>query len=165
MSITMRRNPAIERIRNLRILSGASDQDLARFDRLTYEFAAAAGDVLVSEGKTACGFFVVMSGSAVVSVGGVELGILERGMFFGETAMLDRGPEPATVTALTPSILRVANRREFNQLVKITPFARAVLQTLAARQRFALHASVRDSARPDDRPAHQNLGRLSSRRM
>jgi CRP-like cAMP-binding protein len=154
VSITMRHNPAIDRLRGLHILRGSSDQDLARFDRLTYEFAAGAGDVLVSEGNRASGFFVVMSGSAVVSVAGVECGVLERGMFFGETALLDRGLEPATVTALTPSVLRVANRREFDELLRITPFVRSVLQTLAARQRFALHASVR----PVARPVRQNLG-------
>ena len=52
MSITMRRNPAIQRLRPLRILNGSSDQDLARFDQLTYEFVAPAGEVLISEGKT-----------------------------------------------------------------------------------------------------------------
>jgi CRP-like cAMP-binding protein len=164
VSMTRRRHPAIERIRALRILAGANDQDLARFDRLTYEFAANAGDVLVGEGKSACGFFVVMSGRAMVSVAGVECGVLERGMFFGETALLDRGPEPATVTALTPCVLRVANRPEFNRLVKITPFVRSLLQTLATRQRFALHASVRASVRPAARPAHESRS-LSSRRM
>ena len=72
-----------------------------------------------------------MSGSATVSVDGVQVGVLEPDMFFGETAILDRGPEPATVTTLARSVLRVANRREFNELVKIHPFARSLMKTLA----------------------------------
>jgi CRP-like cAMP-binding protein len=154
VGITMRHNPAIQRLRPLRILSGSSDQELARFDQLTYEFVAPAGEVLIGEGKPACGFFLIMSGSAMVSVDGVECGVLERDMFFGETAILDRGPEPATVTTLTRSVLRVANRREFYELVKINSFARSLLKTIATRQRFALHAALR----PAREPAPQHLG-------
>jgi CRP-like cAMP-binding protein len=150
----MRHNPAIQRLRPLRILSGSSDQELARFDQLTYEFVAPAGEVLIGEGNPACGFFLIMSGSATVSLDGIHVGVLEPNMFFGETAILDRGPEPATVTTLTRSVLRVANRREFYELVKIHPFARSLMKTLATRQRYALHASLR----PAHEPARQHLG-------
>jgi CRP-like cAMP-binding protein len=46
-------------------------------------------------------------------------------------------PEPATISALTPMRLRVATRLEFVQLVMMPPFARALVQTLAAYERLA----------------------------
>lgn len=138
MSFSTRRNPAIERMRPLRAVCGSTDRELARVDRLTYELEAPAGAVLVTEGDSPRGFFLIVSGRAAVSVGGVCCGDLGPGMFFGETAMLDRGPEPATVIARTAIVLRVANRREFRELAEIGPVAHTMLLTLATRQRHAL---------------------------
>ena len=142
MSFPTRRNPAIERIRSLRAVCGSTDRELARVDRLTYEVEAPAGAVLVTEGEPPRGFFLIVAGRASVSVGGISCGELGPGMFFGETAMLDRGPEPATVIARTPTVLRVANRREFRELAEIGPVAHSMLLTLASRQRQALRAGA-----------------------
>ncbi len=138
MSFPTKRDPAIERMRPLRALCGSTDRELARVDRLTYELEAPAGAVLIKEGDSPGGFFLVLSGRAEVSVAGVRCGEVGPGMFFGETAMLDRGPEPATVTALTPTVLRVATRREFRELAEIGPVAHTMLLTLVTRQRLAL---------------------------
>jgi CRP-like cAMP-binding protein len=121
-------------------LCGATDKELARVDRLTYEFTAAPGTVLIAEGESSRGFFLIVSGRVEMSVAGLPCGELGPGMFFGETAMLDRGPEPATVTATVPSTLRVANRREFRELIQTPRIAHALLLTLSARQRAALSA-------------------------
>jgi CRP-like cAMP-binding protein len=63
--------------------------------------------------------------------------VLDTGMFFGEVALADDAPEPATISALTPMRLRVATRLAFVQLVVMPPFARALVQTLAAYERLA----------------------------
>jgi len=138
MSFPTKRQPAIERMRPLRALCGSTDKELARVDRLTYEFEAPAGAVLIREGDGQSGFFLIVSGMVEVSVAGGRCGELGPGSFFGETAMLDRGPEPATVTALTRTVLRVASRREFRELAEIRSVAHTMLRTLAARQRLAL---------------------------
>jgi len=53
------------------------------------------------------------------------------------------------VTALTPMQLRVASPQEFDQLSDLRPFARAMLQTLAAQQRLAYdHSAARATAQP-----------------
>lgn len=138
MSLTTRNNPAIERMRPLGPLFGATDKELAHVDRLTYEFAAPAGTVVIAEGDDPRGFFLIVSGHVEMTVAGVPCGELGPGMFFGETAMLDRGPEPATVTAVAPSILRVASRREFRELIHSSRVRYAMFLTFAARQRMAL---------------------------
>ena len=138
MSFATKRNPAIERMRPLRALCGSTDKELAHVDRLTYELQAPAGAVLIREGDGPSGFFLIVSGKAEVSVAGGRCGELGPGAFFGETSMLDRGPEPATVTALTPTVVRVASRREFRELAEIRSVAHSMLLTLATRQRVAL---------------------------
>ena len=137
MSFTARHKPAIERMRPVGPLCGATDKELALVDRLTYEFTASPGTVLIAEGESPRGFFLIVSGRVEMTVSGRLCRELGPGMFFGETAMLDRGPEPATVTAVAPSTLRVANRREFRELIEMPRIAHAMLLTLSARQRTA----------------------------
>jgi CRP-like cAMP-binding protein len=135
MKLSAERTGAVDRLRSLRQLQGATGKELARIDRLTYEVDIGAGEVITREGELSRGFCLIVSGHAVVTVAGREQRVLDPGMFFGETALLDGAPEPATVTALTPMAIRVANRQEFAQLSEVRPFARAMLYTLAAQQR------------------------------
>lgn len=135
MRISARRTPAINRLRSLALLRSATDEELCRIDRLTCEIDVSAGRVVTKEGDRPRGFSLIVSGRAIVTVAGLVRDVLESGMFFGETALLDGAPEPATVTALTPMRLRVATRQEFAQLQVIRPVASAMLQTLAAQQR------------------------------
>ena len=138
MGIRMRQSPAIDRMRHLRTVWGSTGAELAQVDRLTYELEVPAGAVVISEGSPPQGFFLVMSGRAMVSVAGVNCEVLEPGTFFGEASSIDRGPEPATVTALSDLVLRVATRREFQELSKITFVARALLRALGTNRRLVL---------------------------
>jgi CRP-like cAMP-binding protein len=134
----IRHPPAIDRMRHLRAVWGSTDAELAQVDRLTYELEVPAGAVVISEGSPPQGFFLVMSGRAMASVAGVNCEVLEPGSFFGEASSIDRGPEPATVTALSDLVLRVATRREFQELSKIGFVARALLRTLGTNRRLVL---------------------------
>src|SRR5262249_13002943 len=136
------RTRAVDRLRSLEQLRGATAKELGRIDRLTYEVEVSAGNVLVREGENSRGFFLIVTGRAAVTVAGVDRGALGRGMFCGETALLAGAPEPATVTALTSMQLRVASRQEFAQLSEVRPFARALLYTLAAQQRLVYDTVV-----------------------
>ena len=136
--ISAHRRQVLDRLRTLPILRSATDTELVRIDRMMCEVDVSAGDVVTREGDRPRGFFLIVSGRAVVTVSAVERGVLGTGMFFGEIALVDHGPEPATVTALTPMRLRIATGREFAQLSEMRPFARAILQTMVARERLAL---------------------------
>jgi len=131
------RTRPIDRLRALPLLRGVGTKELARIDRLTDEVDIAEGRVVTREGERARGFFLIVSGRALVTVAGRERGMLDAGMFFGEAAVVDDAPEPATISALTPMRLRVATRHGFSQLVVMPPFARALLQSLAAYERLA----------------------------
>jgi CRP-like cAMP-binding protein len=156
VSMWMRQTPAIDRMRHLRTVWGSTGAELAQIDRLTYELEAPAGAVVISEGQSPQGFFLIVSGRALVSVAGVDCEVLEPGMFFGEAATIDRGPEPATVAALTDLVVRVATRREFDELTKIGFIARALVRTLATNRRLVLQARPLPA-----RPAGEGLHRTA----
>jgi CRP-like cAMP-binding protein len=60
-----------------------------------------AGRVIVSEGETGVGFHLILEGKATVTVNGQARATLGVGDYFGEIAIIDRGPRSATVTATT----------------------------------------------------------------
>jgi CRP/FNR family cyclic AMP-dependent transcriptional regulator len=60
-----------------------------------------AGRKIVSEGETAVGFHMILKGKAKVTVNGRLRATLGPGDYFGEMAIIDRGPRSATVTADT----------------------------------------------------------------
>jgi len=60
-----------------------------------------AGRTIVSEGETAVGFHLILKGQAKVTVNGRLRANLGPGDYFGEMAIIDRGPRSATVTAAT----------------------------------------------------------------
>lgn len=57
-----------------------------------------AGSVLAEQGSSGVAFHLLLSGSASVSVGGVERGSMTTGSHFGEVALIDGEPRSATVT-------------------------------------------------------------------
>lgn len=58
-----------------------------------------AGDTVTAEGSSGVGFFVIESGSAVVTIGGEERRRLGAGDYFGEVALLNESARTATITA------------------------------------------------------------------
>ncbi|HLW16962.1 MAG TPA: cyclic nucleotide-binding domain-containing protein [Actinomycetota bacterium] len=63
------------------------------------EVSFPAGRKIVSEGETAVGFHLILKGKAKVTVNGRLRATLGPGDYFGEMAIIDRGPRSATVTA------------------------------------------------------------------
>jgi CRP-like cAMP-binding protein len=65
------------------------------------ELSFAVGSELVVEEEETGRFFLILAGSAEVTVKGKKRGTLGPGSAFGEIALLDGGPRSATVTAVT----------------------------------------------------------------
>jgi CRP/FNR family transcriptional regulator, cyclic AMP receptor protein len=63
------------------------------------EVSFRAGRTIVSEGETGVGFHLILNGKAKVTVNGRLRATLGAGDYFGEMAIIDRGPRSATVTA------------------------------------------------------------------
>jgi CRP/FNR family transcriptional regulator, cyclic AMP receptor protein len=79
------------------------------------------GVKLTGEGAAGYSFFVLRSGSATVTINGIQVRALGAGDFFGELAILGDGRRTATVTTDSPSQVLVLFGTEFRQLQKEHP--------------------------------------------
>jgi CRP-like cAMP-binding protein len=76
------------------------------------------GQELTAEGSGGAGFFVIQSGTAKVTVDGVERRTLGEGDFYGEIALIDGGLRTATITATSDGTAWGLTRWQFKPLVE-----------------------------------------------
>jgi CRP-like cAMP-binding protein len=129
----------IDELRQVEILSGLKDSDLASLAADLVERRVAAGDPIVGEGTGGVAFFFILEGETSVTVGGEEVATLKRGDYIGELALLDPdGPRTATVTAKTDVVLAAMSTWQFRPFLLAHPeIAWTLLQRLARRLREA----------------------------
>jgi CRP/FNR family cyclic AMP-dependent transcriptional regulator len=129
----------VDHLREVLLLRGLKDTDLAGLAADLAERRVAAGDAIVGEGTGGVAFFFILEGETSVSVGGEEVATLGRGDYVGELALLDPdGPRTATVTAKTDVVLAAMSAWQFRPFVLAQPeVAWTLLQRLARRLREA----------------------------
>ena len=94
------------------------------------------GAVIAREGDKGIGFFLILDGTARISVGGRTRRRLGPGDYFGEIALLDEGPRSATVTAETAIRLLGLTAWNFRRLVAQNPsIAPKLLKVMGERLR------------------------------
>ena len=76
-------------------------------------------------------------GQATVRRNGRKVATLGPGSYFGELALLDRGPRSATVLADTDMELAIISQREFLGVLDEVPAGRQAAVSMAARLREA----------------------------
>lgn len=76
------------------------------------------GEVVVHEGSGGAAFFVIVSGTATVVVGGHPRRELGAGDFFGEIALIDEGERSATITATSDLVCYGVTHWDFRPLVE-----------------------------------------------
>ena len=129
-------NEAVELLSQVPLFSELSKKELAAIARATKEVRHKPGSVLAKEGDSGLGFFMIMDGTAVVTVNGRPRSKLTAGDFYGEISLLDGGPRTATVTAETPMTLLGLTQWVFKRLVEQNPaIATKVLRVMAQRLR------------------------------
>ena len=97
-----------------------------------------AGTDIVKEGEIGHEFYLIASGSAAVKRNGRKVTTLGPGHYFGEMALLDRGPRSATVTAEEETELVVIGQREFlGVLDEVPTLSYKLLVGMATRLREA----------------------------
>jgi CRP-like cAMP-binding protein len=97
-----------------------------------------AGDVVIAEGASSGGLYVVLEGTLEVRTGGLLVSELKEGDLFGEISMLTRGPATASVSA--PSSARVLHLSKpiFDEVILTHPQVLELISDLASRRREAL---------------------------
>jgi CRP-like cAMP-binding protein len=120
------------------LFSELSKRELESLARNAKEVPHRQGAVLAREGESGLGFFLIVEGTASVTVNGKPRRKMGPGDFFGEISLLDNGPRTATVTADTPMRLLGLTQWNFKRMVDSTPgIANKMLKTMAARLRVS----------------------------
>jgi CRP/FNR family cyclic AMP-dependent transcriptional regulator len=164
---------SIDHLREVNVLRGLKDADIASLAADLAERRVAAGDPIVGEGTGGVAFFFILEGETSVSVGGEEVATLGRGEYVGELALLDpEGPRSATVTAKTDVVLAAMSAWQFRPFVLAHPEVAWTLLQRLARPRREAQAPVepRGRDRGDRRHARGHgraarLGRGDGRRL
>jgi CRP-like cAMP-binding protein len=112
-----RSNPAkLSGLGRSSLFCGLSEKDLSQLAANLDEVTVPAGTVLVSEGRRNTAFWLVLDGTATVSIRGRERRSIGPGGHFGATSMLDGLGASATVVASTPLRALVAGAEQFRAL-------------------------------------------------
>jgi Cyclic nucleotide-binding domain/Major Facilitator Superfamily len=93
-----------------------------------------AGAVVIREGEAGDHFYLIVDGSAAVSVRGTPRASLARGDCFGEIALLRDVARTATITAVQPLHTLALGRAEFLTAVTGNSSSRAAAETLVTRR-------------------------------
>ncbi|MEO7803530.1 MAG: cyclic nucleotide-binding domain-containing protein [Actinomycetota bacterium] len=92
------------------------------------------GEELIREGTYTRDFFMILSGSATVSVRGKQRDTMGRGEFFGEIALLAKAMRSATVTSSSPMQLAVIGAADFQGLLESEPHIALYMLGVMARR-------------------------------
>lgn len=118
------------------LFSGLSKKELASLAGAVKEVSHREGDVLAREGDVGLGFFLIVEGTAKVTVNGRVRNRLGPGDWFGEISLLDEGPRTATVVAESPMKLLGLTSWVFRRIVEENPgVAMKMLKVMALRLR------------------------------
>jgi CRP-like cAMP-binding protein len=132
----MTKQDGIELLKQVWLFERCTRNELKAIRGVATPVSVPAGRVLTREGERGREFFVVVSGKAEATRGGVSIGVLGAGQFFGEMALLDRKPRTATITAMEPTTILVITDQAFSALVETIPSVdRKMLIVLAERLR------------------------------
>jgi len=86
-------------LRAVTLFSSLSDRDLKTVLAGCREELYSDGQAIVREGQPGGPFFLIVEGQAKLSVGGRTRTTLHPGDYFGELALIDKGPRAATIVA------------------------------------------------------------------
>jgi CRP/FNR family cyclic AMP-dependent transcriptional regulator len=129
---------ALEQLKAVPLFSGCSVRELRSLATYLKEVRFQPGRRIVSEGDVGVGLHVILEGRTSVLVGDQRVRELGPGDFFGEIALLDRGPRTATVVADTPVRTLSLSSWNFRSTLKEHPsLAIKMLEELARRVRAA----------------------------
>jgi CRP-like cAMP-binding protein len=122
----------MQRIEGMELFAGCRRSQLKMIDGLGAAVTLPAGRVLCREGKPGSQFFLLLDGLVQVQNSCGRLALLHPGGWFGETALIQKSTQLASVTTVLESMVLVFDRREFNELRDVAPQVRERLDNTAA---------------------------------
>jgi CRP-like cAMP-binding protein len=132
----------------LRPFVGCTPLQLRRISQWSTTLDVGCGRVLCRQGDVAREGFIVVDGTARVTIDDSPVAVIERHGLIGEIALFaERGARSATVSAMSDMTLVVFNRAEFSAaMFEVPPFAQFAVRQAASRLvENAARASTRRS--------------------
>lgn len=122
MTTNARSAVTAERLRDIGLFGGLSDESLERLANQLPEVRVEPGRLVVSEGDLSTEMFVVIGGELEVvkrAADGstVRVALLGPGDWFGEMAIIDVQPRSASVRSLAPSLLLSMSADQVDRLL------------------------------------------------
>ena len=111
----------IEMLQKVPLFSACNTSELRKIANLGTPLSVADGTKLTEQGKPAFEFFLMIDGKARCEIDGQKAAESGPGDFFGEMALLDKGPRHATVTTEGPVEVLVLSANEFGGLLNASP--------------------------------------------
>jgi CRP-like cAMP-binding protein len=112
----------VNELKTVPLFSHLTDRQLRQLSKGFKEREFKSGTAIVREGQmSGVGFFVIVDGTATVTVGGSEVALLGPGDHFGELALISERVRSATVTADGPLRCLVMAFWDFRQFAKENP--------------------------------------------
>jgi CRP-like cAMP-binding protein len=134
----MAADPKLEHLAQVQMFSTLNKKELRLISKAADIVDLKAGTEIVTEDTIGHEFYLVLSGEATVRRNGRKVATLGPGSYFGELALLDRGPRSATVIANTDMEVVVISQREFMSVLdQVPPVSTKLLASMAARLREA----------------------------
>jgi CRP/FNR family transcriptional regulator, cyclic AMP receptor protein len=131
-------------MRGVPLFAGLLPSELDRIAMVMHPLHLSPGQLVCAEGDPGHQFYVIADGEAAVEHGGHTVAKLHPGDYFGELAILDRGPRSATVRALSDSRMYVLHEQSFvGVLTEVPALAQKLLASLASRLRDAESRAAR----------------------
>ena len=127
-------------LKSILYFSGLGAREMERVRKEAVELSFAAGEILFLEGETCRGLYLVYSGRIRIFKSSPEgreqvLLIAKRGDSFNDVPVFDGGPNPASSSALEPSVVYLIPKEALLALVGDCPAALAILKVFSARLR------------------------------
>ncbi len=132
------RSAQVNLLSGVELFAGLTKKEAGFILQFMRDYDYPAGKVMVQEGDRGGRFFLIVSGTAVVSRNGRRIRRLGPGDSFGDIALIDGGPRSATVSAETPmSTLTLASWNFKAALVENPTITYKLLLVLCKRLRDA----------------------------
>lgn len=132
----MAKNDVVTALKRVPLFSQCSDRELREIAKDMREELFSAGQDIVREGAAGGPFYVILEGRAKVIVNGRTRRTFEPGAYFGELALVDKGPRSATIKAETQvKAMSITSWNFLNLLENNFKLAHKVMAGLATRVR------------------------------
>lgn len=138
-----------EYLKDVPLLAPLAVDELALLSALTRNRTFVPGKTICREGDPGDSMFIVMRGSARVSIGEQPVAMLKPGQVFGEMSLLSGQPRSATVVAEEAAELLEIDRVAFKTLFKANPEVAAAIASTVEARRETNDRIIQDGAEPD----------------